>query len=149
LALLPVITRYLVDGDFIHGAMGWTGLVFLLSLLLIARRIHETIAKSLRLRFENDQLIGSLKQSNEILERRVRERTQALEDADGRKNEFMAVLAHELRNPIAPISAAVSLLGQASSPAVRNDALAVLRRSCSIWCVLSTIYSTSTASSAA
>ncbi|HEX7955128.1 MAG TPA: ATP-binding protein [Burkholderiales bacterium] len=127
-ALLPVIGRYLAGGDLIHGAMGATGLVFLLSLLLIGRRIHDTIARSLHLRFENDQLIGDLKRSNEILEQRVRERTFALEEADRRKNEFMAMLAHELRNPIAPMSAAVSVLAQANSPAMRNDALAVMRR---------------------
>lgn len=34
----------------------------------------------------------------------------ALRDADRRKDEFLAMLAHELRNPLAPISAAASLL---------------------------------------
>jgi PAS domain S-box-containing protein len=37
---------------------------------------------------------------------------QALRDADRRKDEFLATLAHELRNPLAPISNAVQLLGQ-------------------------------------
>ena len=31
-------------------------------------------------------------------------------EADRRKNEFLAILAHELRNPLAPISNAVALL---------------------------------------
>ncbi|MCO5165615.1 MAG: PAS domain-containing protein [Planctomycetes bacterium] len=35
---------------------------------------------------------------------------QALHDADRRKDEFLAMLAHELRNPLAPIRAAVQLL---------------------------------------
>jgi PAS domain S-box-containing protein len=35
---------------------------------------------------------------------------QALLDADRRKDEFLATLAHELRNPLAPISNAVQLL---------------------------------------
>lgn len=34
---------------------------------------------------------------------RERERRRALEEADRRKNEFMAVLGHELRNPLASI----------------------------------------------
>ena len=34
-----------------------------------------------------------------------------IQDADQRKNEFLAMLAHELRNPLAPISNAVQLLG--------------------------------------
>src|SRR4029077_13484523 len=74
------------------------------------------------------QLIENLTQSNQLLERRVKERTYALEDADRRKNEFIAMLAHELRNPLAPMSAAVSLFGQVTSPAMRNDAVAIMRR---------------------
>lgn len=35
---------------------------------------------------------------------------QALRDADRRKNEFLATLAHELRNPLAPIRNAVHVL---------------------------------------
>ena len=35
---------------------------------------------------------------------------QELRDADRRKDEFLAMLAHELRNPLAPISAAAQLL---------------------------------------
>ena len=36
--------------------------------------------------------------------------SQALEEAAGRVNDFLAVLAHELRNPLAPIRNAVELL---------------------------------------
>jgi signal transduction histidine kinase len=36
---------------------------------------------------------------------------QQLIDADRRKDEFLAMLAHELRNPLAPIGAAAELLG--------------------------------------
>jgi PAS domain S-box-containing protein len=35
---------------------------------------------------------------------------EALKDADRRKNEFLATLAHELRNPLAPLRNAVELL---------------------------------------
>ncbi|WP_053572196.1 response regulator [Caballeronia cordobensis] len=37
----------------------------------------------------------------------------ALRDEDRRKNEFLAMLAHELRNPLAPISNAVSVMKSA------------------------------------
>jgi signal transduction histidine kinase len=36
----------------------------------------------------------------------------ALEDADRRKDEFLAMLAHELRNPVAPIANAAELLSR-------------------------------------
>ncbi len=43
-------------------------------------------------------------------EEELRAKTVALEEADKRKNEFLAMLAHELRNPLAPLSTAVMLL---------------------------------------
>ncbi len=47
---------------------------------------------------------------NRELEARVAERTAALEEADRRKDVFLATLAHELRNPLAPIRNALHLL---------------------------------------
>jgi signal transduction histidine kinase len=59
----------------------------------------------------------ALERLNAELEQRVAERTAALEattaalqEADRRKDEFLAILAHELRNPLAPIRTAVQLL---------------------------------------
>ncbi len=42
------------------------------------------------------------------LEQSLRQSEQALREADRRKNEFLALLAHELRNPLAPIRYAVA-----------------------------------------
>ena len=59
----------------------------------------------------------ALERLNGELEERVAERTsaleattQALQEAGHRKDEFLAMLAHELRNPLAPIRTAVQLL---------------------------------------
>ena len=43
-------------------------------------------------------------------ERRLEQRTEELKEADRRKDEFLAMLAHELRNPLAPIRNALQLL---------------------------------------
>ena len=43
-------------------------------------------------------------------ERKVRESEVALREADRKKDEFLAVLAHELRNPLAPIRNAVHIM---------------------------------------
>ncbi len=43
---------------------------------------------------------------------RKREMIEALQNADRRKDEFLAMLAHELRNPLAPITTAGEILGR-------------------------------------
>jgi PAS domain S-box-containing protein len=45
----------------------------------------------------------------------LRRAEDALQDADRRKDEFLALLGHELRNPLTPISAAVELLRTSAS----------------------------------
>jgi len=50
---------------------------------------------------------------SDIHERKLAE--EALREADRRKDEFLAVLAHELRNPLAPIRNAVAILGKKDS----------------------------------
>lgn len=44
------------------------------------------------------------------LEKNLYERTKKLEEADQRKNEFLAILSHELRNPLSPIIASVDAM---------------------------------------
>ena len=52
--------------------------------------------------------------SGEVLARRAIETTsRALAEADRRKDEFLATLSHELRNPLAPLRTGVDLLGRA------------------------------------
>jgi len=54
---------------------------------------------------------------------------EALRHADQRKNEFLAMLAHELRNPLAPIASGAQLLGQASlDPARTRQISAIIAR---------------------
>jgi PAS domain S-box-containing protein len=55
------------------------------------------------------RIVGVVLVFRDITERRGSER--ALEDADRRKDEFLAMLAHELRNPLAPIRNAAHTLG--------------------------------------
>ena len=62
---------------------------------------------------------AQLKELNETLDLRVTERTNALQaseallrESNQRKDEFLATLAHELRNPLAPVRNAVYLLRQ-------------------------------------
>ena len=52
-----------------------------------------------------------------------------LREADRSKNEFLAMLAHELRNPLAPISNAAQILHQIQSPSPETrSALEIIDR---------------------
>src|SRR5579883_2738251 len=56
---------------------------------------------------------SELEAANRSLQSEIAERTraeQALKEADRHKDEFLAMLAHELRNPLAPIHSAVELM---------------------------------------
>src|SRR5262249_39796611 len=44
------------------------------------------------------------------LEEELRQRAEQLTEADRRKNEFLTMLAHELRNPLAPIRNAAQII---------------------------------------
>jgi PAS domain S-box-containing protein len=54
---------------------------------------------------------------------------QALKEQDRRKDEFLATLAHELRNPLAPISNSLHILDRSGDdPGQRRQAHAAIRR---------------------
>jgi PAS domain S-box-containing protein len=58
-----------------------------------------------------------------------REEQRALQDADRRKDEFLATLAHELRNPLAPIRHAAEIMSMpAADGPQRQWSLAVIER---------------------
>jgi PAS domain S-box-containing protein len=61
------------------------------------------------------RIVGASKIARDIteqkrLEEALRDRTRQLAEADRRKDEFLAMLAHELRNPLAPLRNAAQVL---------------------------------------
>ncbi len=92
---LPLILRLLVHAEPIQNAMGIMVAIFAGYMLFTGLRMHATIAASLSLRFENQELITDLSQevterqqaqedlrkAHDDLERRVRARTTELAEA--------------------------------------------------------------------
>ncbi len=62
-----------------------------------------------------------------LLEEELRVNAEQLAETDRRKDEFLAMLSHELRNPLAPILHAVELLGH-DDPRVASKARDIIAR---------------------
>jgi PAS domain S-box-containing protein len=71
------------------------------------RRIEISLTVS-PIRDESGGIIGASKVARDISERKRAE--EQLREADRQKDEFLATLAHELRNPLAPIRNAAALI---------------------------------------
>ncbi|MDQ0607404.1 PAS domain S-box-containing protein [Variovorax sp. W1I1] len=69
-------------------------------------------------------ILGVLQESSERkrMEHELRVQALELQEADHRKDEFLAVLAHELRNPLAPIGLAAQLLKRAPDASTHRTA---------------------------
>jgi PAS domain S-box-containing protein len=76
---------------------------------------------------EDGEVMGASKIARDVTQRKRNE--HRLREADRQKDEFLATLAHELRNPLAPICAAAELLKQAKTLAPElQAATAILER---------------------
>jgi len=127
--------RIATQGDEEHLIMGFLGALFTAATIITTWRFHLAIESSLRLRFANENLIEILRRAkddtdalNRELELRVRDRTAQLLEADQRKDEFLATLAHELRNPLAPIRFALEMLKGDAPQATGERARDVIER---------------------
>ncbi|HUG76081.1 MAG TPA: ATP-binding protein [Burkholderiales bacterium] len=101
-----------------------------------AREVFERRDFSVRAEKSTEDEIGVLAEAlNRMLadlEREMGERREAegaLKAADRRKDEFLATLAHELRNPLAPIRNALYIMQTArDNPAAEAEARAIIER---------------------
>jgi PAS domain S-box-containing protein len=77
-------------------------------------------------RVEDGAFVGYVGASVDITERRAAE--DALREADQRKDAFLAILAHELRNPLAPIRTGLELLKVGGGEATLSRIRPILER---------------------
>jgi signal transduction histidine kinase len=75
-------------------------------------RVLDDLAARAATALENATLYGSLQ--GEIIERRAAE--MELQEAGRRKDEFLAMLSHELRNPLAPVRTALEVIRRLAPP---------------------------------
>jgi signal transduction histidine kinase len=134
------LTAYMVDDQDVIAGYGAGGVDYLTKPVnpkILRHKVAvfaDLFRKSRELAAVNAELAGM----NEKLEARVKERTAelvkseaALRAAAKQKDEFLAVLAHELRNPLAPMRTGLDLLLRhqtAPSPSVERTLAAMNRQ---------------------
>jgi PAS domain S-box-containing protein len=108
------------------GSRFWSGVV--ITALRDEAGTLRGFSKVFRDLTERKKWEDSLRRMHEELEQRVRDRTadlsaanEALKEADRRKDEFLAMLAHELRNPLAPIRTGLQVLALPQADRAATD----------------------------
>jgi signal transduction histidine kinase/DNA-binding response OmpR family regulator len=144
--LLPYIVRLLCYSDVLHLSMASVCSAYLIFLWASGQRFGETIAESLRLRFENFDLVKGLRLARErqdaankkmyaeIRERRRAEKALVIakdqaESANQAKSLFLANMSHEMRTPMHGILGMSDLLSGSSLSANQQRFVESLKRS--------------------
>lgn len=95
----------------------------------VAHQVMEKRDFSLRVQKTTDDEIGYLVDAFNNMLAEIGRRSEALLKADRMKDQFIATLAHELRNPLAPISNALHLLEAAGDkPEIAVNARRMMAR---------------------
>jgi signal transduction histidine kinase/CheY-like chemotaxis protein len=109
---LEAAASTLGHGDQVHvGALGIAELERVGEALELASADRDRAARERR----------AAEAEREMLLARVTEALRAAEDAGRSKDEFLAMLGHELRNPLAPMATALHLMARKGDPGTRGE----------------------------
>jgi two-component system, sensor histidine kinase len=138
---LLVVSRDGSGGNLLRTGLGGYASVAHIERPVRARALYGALRSALRARQHQYQVRDALREQERqavalaAQDERLREalatlgrQAEQLRVTDRLKDEFLATLAHELRNPLAPISAGLSVLERANDPQRAQRTLDVMRR---------------------
>lgn len=106
--LSPVIVRTLAESDMLHFTIALMGITVLATLLAIGRNLHRLMTESVKISFENLELVKALTDRKAAAEQ-ARLRAEA---SDRAKSRFLAAASHDLRQPLHALGLFASVLTQ-------------------------------------
>jgi signal transduction histidine kinase/ActR/RegA family two-component response regulator len=139
----PIVAEDVQAAQMLHDRLSAYRTEGIISLLVVPLQVHGEVAGTLTFYYRSRQhfeevtiglatalanLAGSAIGMAELYERQSVLRQRA-EEADHRKDEFLAMLAHELRNPLGPVRNALQVLNLAGDNlAASTQARAIIER---------------------
>lgn len=109
-SMLPICIKLLLIGDPIHLSLGIMTVAYIIALTYLGTKINRTLKQSLKLRFENIDLVKQL-----------REQKNEAEHANIAKSKFLAAASHDLRQPLYALTLFTSVLDESIKyPKVRR-----------------------------
>jgi signal transduction histidine kinase/CheY-like chemotaxis protein len=127
--ILLVMLASLAVAAFLSGWLQTAVTMPILEVAQVSKNVMETRDYSHRVAKTTSDEIGELVDAFNAMLAEIGRRADALRAADQRKDEFLATLAHELRNPLAPIRNALEILRLAGNdPAKAARAREMMQR---------------------
>lgn len=107
----PMIYFMFIQDEWLYNWLSFGAVVYLLATFGFSRTIHKVIDNSVRLRYENLDLIEDLRQETERANR-----------ANQDKSRFLASASHDLRQPLQAVNLFTEVLsGKVRDPDQRDD----------------------------
>ena len=106
------------EGDLIHVIPAVMALIYVVVATRFVHNVHRSITESIKLRFENIELIDEL-----------REQKRIAEEASISKSRFLAAASHDLRQPMHALGLFVQTLQESNLPEAEQSVLSNARRS--------------------
>jgi signal transduction histidine kinase/DNA-binding response OmpR family regulator len=120
LSVLPLSIWFLLQNNTEYLILAVSTMIYLLSLIVIAWRAHNRLEQTLRLSYENLNLIGNLSLLSKDLEEKSIKLQEALAlsaSASRAKSVFVANMSHELRTPLNAIIGYSEMLAEETEEA--------------------------------